>query len=561
MNLLLDLETMSVMLPGGVPVSDLNLVRGDKVPLRITVLDGGVAVAPEGVKPALAVKVDAASEQLVLAATDMEVVGGEYGVCYAGELSVNTVQLADVMGGAERMDFEGEVVLIDAEGGQRSSGLIRVRVRRDLLGDDVVPPVEVVRDWGSMAEDALKGPLEKAVARVREAGTEGVLMANLAEQYAVQAYNSAQRATSSDAHAMECAQRAEAAAGEAKDASEVANAAVAALEAMPEIDTSGNMTLAGGLTAGGAINANGGINKPLTVLPTTAQSVLNRSDAFGAYCVQLAHSAPALITSVTSAGLTVKTEVPGQLHRFTARSQTEPKSGKITTTHELLSRGNYCRTKGFTIPLRARIYEAGCAAKITFGIGRFNNVTEKVDADLDSFRFSPTAGTAWDQFTEEMQRIIDVTFYYDDVENSNDVYKIRVRELRYINNLGKWVVNETITRISSFNTSISDVHNLTFHMNGKVASLWAVVNGYWSVSTVWLADLTPPSDLFDTNLLSTNLYVDLLGSTFLIGNPILFIPPGNGQQNGAYNAFKSIEYRNLISETTYDFTPYELEES
>ena len=445
--------------------------------------------------------------------------------------------------------------------------------------DGALEGIEGARDE---AVSAVESQEESSVAAVRAAGAEGVEMAGLAEQYAGQAYNSAQSAASLDAHALESAQRAEAAAAlsaesadqaatsaakaagsavEAKDASEVANAAVAALEAMPEIDTSGNMTLAGGLTAGGAINANGGINKPLTVLPTTAQSVLNRSDAFGAYCVQLAHSAPALITSVTSAGLTVKTEVPGQLHRFTATSQTEPKSGKITTTHELLSRGNYCRTKGFTIPLRAGIYKAGCAAKITFGIGLFNNVTEKVDADLDSFRFSPKAGTAWDQYTEKMRRIIDVTFYYDDVENSNDVYKIRVRELRYINNLGKWVVNETITRISSFNTSINEVHNLTFHMNGKVASLWAVVNGYWSVSTVWLADLTPPSDLFDTNLLSTNLYVDLLGGTFLIGNPILFIPPGNGQQNGAYNAFKSIEYRNLISETTYDFTPYELEES
>lgn len=218
MNLLLDLETMSVMLPGGVPVSDLNLVSGDMVPLRITVLDEGVAVAPDGVRLAMAVKVDAASDQLVLAVTDMVAVEGEYGVCYVGDLSVNTVQLAEAMGDAERMDFVGEVVLIDAGGGQRTSGLFRVRIRRDLLGGDVVPPEEVVRDWVSMAEDALRGPLDQAVADVRAAGAEGVQMAGLAEQYAVQAFNSAQRAAGLDEHALESAQRAEAAAGAAGDA-------------------------------------------------------------------------------------------------------------------------------------------------------------------------------------------------------------------------------------------------------------------------------------------------------------------------------------------------------
>lgn len=334
-----------------------------------------------------------------------------------------------------------------------------------------------------------------------------------------------------------------------------------ATEGLPEVDASGNMTLEGGLTAAGAINANGGINKPLTVLPTTAQSVVNRDDAFGAYCVQLAHSAPALITAVTSDGLTAKTVVPGQLYSFTAASTTVPKSGKITTTHELLSHGNYPHTRGFTIPLSPRIFEAGCSMKISFVLGRFKDITEKIDEDIDVFRISPKAGTAWSQFTENFVRFIDVTFYYDDVEDSNDSFKIRVRELRYINSSAKWVVKETITRVSSFNTYIRNVHNLTFHMANNVASLWAVVNGYWGVATVWLADLTPPSDLFDSNLLSSTLYVDMLKSTFFIGNPILFIPPGNNQQNGAYNAFKAVETRNLISETTYDFTPYELEES
>lgn len=351
------------------------------------------------------------------------------------------------------------------------------------------------------------------------------------------------------------------AATSATSAANSATAAQQALAAMPQVDESGNMTLAGGLTAAGAINANGGVQKPLTVLPTTAQSVVNRADAFGAHCVQLAHSGPALIKDITSDGLTAKTEVPGQLYSFNAASKTIPKSGTIKTTDILLMQSNYCRVRGFTIPLTPRIYDAGCCAKLSFNLGQRANITEKIDDDLDVFRISPKAGITWNQFTENMQRFIDVTFYYDDVEDSNDKYKIRVRELRYINSSAKWVVKETITRVSSFNTHIRNVHNLTFHMANNVASLWAVVNGYWGVVTIWLADLTPPSDLFDSNLLSTTLCVDMLRSTFFIGNPILFIPPGRNQQNGAYNAFKAVETRNLISETTYDFTPYELEES
>ena len=41
MQLLIDLATMAVMFPGGIPATDLSLVRGDKIPLRVTLLDEG----------------------------------------------------------------------------------------------------------------------------------------------------------------------------------------------------------------------------------------------------------------------------------------------------------------------------------------------------------------------------------------------------------------------------------------------------------------------------------------------------------------------------------------
>lgn len=191
-------------------MTDIALVFGDRVSLSVSVEHVDMECTP-----VLAVKKSLGSDDLVMAVTEWNL--GSDGR-WVADLVVNTEPLQECFGEASRVELVGEIVLMEADGAQHSSRVFGVLVRRDILGDDVVPPVEVVRDWGSMAEDALKGPLEKAVARVREAGTEGVRMANLAEQYAVQAYNSERRAASSDAHAMESAQRAEAAAGEATGA-------------------------------------------------------------------------------------------------------------------------------------------------------------------------------------------------------------------------------------------------------------------------------------------------------------------------------------------------------
>ena len=86
------------------------------------------------------------------------------------------------------------------------------------------------------------------------------------------------------------------AATSATAAANSATAAQQALEAMPQVDASGNMTLAGGLTAAGAINANGGINVPLAVGAPTNESGVNRlyaaglaavTDAFSVRCYPL----------------------------------------------------------------------------------------------------------------------------------------------------------------------------------------------------------------------------------------------------------------------------------
>ncbi len=169
MQLLIDLATMAVMFPGGIPATDLSLVRGDKIPLRVTLLDEGAPVTPSGVRPALAVKTALGDETLVLAATNLEPVDDALGPAYVGSLSVNTTQLIEAMGSAASIDLIGEVVLIAGDGSQRTSSLIRVTVRQDIMPADVIPPEDVLADWSALVADALAAQLPDAL---KEAGGE-----------------------------------------------------------------------------------------------------------------------------------------------------------------------------------------------------------------------------------------------------------------------------------------------------------------------------------------------------------------------------------------------------
>ena len=169
MQLLIDLATMAVMFPGGIPVTDLSLVRGDKIPLRVTLLDEGAPVTPSGARPALAVKTALGDETLVLAATNLEPVDDALGPAYVGSLSVNTTQLIEAMGSAASIDLIGEVVLIAGDGSQRTSSLIRVTVRQDIMPADVIPPEDVLADWSELVADALAAQLPDAL---KDAGVE-----------------------------------------------------------------------------------------------------------------------------------------------------------------------------------------------------------------------------------------------------------------------------------------------------------------------------------------------------------------------------------------------------
>ncbi|WP_297546374.1 hypothetical protein [uncultured Akkermansia sp.] len=169
MIIYIDANTLALTTAGQVPLTDMALVRGDKMPLRIVLTDGPGNPSNSDEVPVLAVKKSLGDDSLVLAATGLEHVEDALGTAYVGSLSVNTVQLAEVMGDQPRIDLIGEVVLVAPDGAQRTSRLIRVTVRADLLPGDYAPPDEVLADWSELVADALAAQLPDAL---KDAGVE-----------------------------------------------------------------------------------------------------------------------------------------------------------------------------------------------------------------------------------------------------------------------------------------------------------------------------------------------------------------------------------------------------
>lgn len=163
MIIYIDTQTLDLTTEGYVPLTDMALVRGDKIPLRI-ILKNGMGVDTEsGDVPVLAVKKSLGNDTLVLAATGLQRVEDALGAAYVGSLVVNTTQLAEAMGDQDRIDLVGEVVLVAPDGAQRTSRLVRVTVRADLLSDEYEPPAEVLADWNNLVDASLAARLPDAL--------------------------------------------------------------------------------------------------------------------------------------------------------------------------------------------------------------------------------------------------------------------------------------------------------------------------------------------------------------------------------------------------------------
>ena len=208
------------------------------------------------------------------------------------------------------------------------------------------------------------------------------------------------------------------------------------LEAIPQVDAAGNMTLAGGLTAAGAVNANGGVNIPLAVGAPTDTGAVNRLYAAGMAGVTGLFTLPAYLDTgaITATGTAATTvSIPGQY------AQTNVPSGTHSTIVHYFAgpkgQWNYSSFAGFAVP-----WQLTSAGKLTVGLGRGSKTTRK-DLTLDSYSIIPGNDLAYN--TGEM---LDITFS-NVRDTTRNGYVIRVREIYAAETSRNWKVKTTTSFI------------------------------------------------------------------------------------------------------------------
>ena len=338
-----------------------------------------------------------------------------------------------------------------------------------------------------------------------------------------------------------------------------ATAAQQALEALPQVDASGNMTLAGGLTAAGAINANGGVNIPLAVGAPTDTAAVNRLYASGLAAVTEAFSPQSFLSSFSLYGGSVAVDqtVPGQVWKL-SKTSADPGTVQVNLMNPFLGASNYSGWHGFIQPVALGNAGSTAARKLTFALGKPGNVIKKTAAEMDMFTLSPAPGSA-----SSLARFVDVTFYMVNDASTNPAgYPVRVRELVYDSAQAKWLCYETLSVFPSFNTNPSCNMFLSYQQDrpGRDvrAGLWIGSNAADSRRLLCIADMHGVVDTFSWTGVGA-LYWDSDGtdSHSYLGAMRQMTAPGYNQPNGAYDAFRALETRLIHSTTVTEFTPYE----
>ena len=353
------------------------------------------------------------------------------------------------------------------------------------------------------------------------------------------------------------------AATSATSAANSATAAQQALEAIPQVDASGNMTLPGGLTAAGAINANGGVNIPLAVGAPTDTAAVNRlyaaglaavTDAFSVRCYPL----PANCSS--SNGTVFKTDKePNSLYfNVPPKSAFTVKCGLVTNARPM---HNYSSIRGWVAPLRL----PAVSTKFTARFGQMTTVA-RMGRDRDAFTLVPDQAAGGYRIGE----IIDITF--DHVRDADaGGYHIRVREIYYSNAEQKWKMKTTqalAPETSSNNGYPVCVYAVVYeqYQDGGYdtedrGALWLLHGGNSSRGCVKIATVKGVH-CFESIYPFSGYYLDIentnswaLAGAFLPATMHLHC----NNVNPAYYGFSSMESNIIVSEAVEDFVDPEAE--
>ena len=342
----------------------------------------------------------------------------------------------------------------------------------------------------------------------------------------------------------------------ATSAASSATAAQQALEAIPEVDASGNMTLAGGLTAAGAINANGGVNIPLAVGAPTDTAAVNRLHAAGLAGVTDIFSQHAYLNtgSITATGTAATTAlIPGQYAQVRVPAGTH--STIVFPFTGPNGQHNYSNFAGFSIPWR--IPGAG---KITIGIGRGSKTTR---SDLTQGSYSIIPGN---NLAHNSGEILDITF--DNVRDATrGGYVVKVREIYALSKAAGWRVKTTTSFVpATHNEPIpSIVNKIIYHQRSQYkfeseyisyGSLYLLTGGGQTVQLHKIAAVRGVN-AFETGLGISSIVTDLPGNAsgdvyMQAGSAVRTLyQPGN--INPVYYALEALARNDIEAEETADF--------
>lgn len=348
----------------------------------------------------------------------------------------------------------------------------------------------------------------------------------------------------------------------ATNAANSATAAQQALEAIPQVDASGNMTIPGGLTAAGAVNANGGINIPLAVGAPTDTAAVNRFLAMG-----LAGAVQALIqpiylnsSSITVAGSIYKSSngtLAGLTQRFSVGAASAGANAYGSAVIPLTGPNgqfNYSSVCGFSLAVNATAF-----AKFTFGIGR-GSKTNRTGLTMDSYSMIPGNDLAVNH-----GEIIDVTINtpYDTVRKG---YEIRVREIFYVSSVGHWQVKTTTVFLPVGHNDLmpNGLNRLIYMQSGlpstavreEKAALYMELGG-GSTNTLFKIASLRGFIAFEAGTGVSTLIIDArnektyaLSADAGTGTRHLY---SNGLTNPTYHALEAMAVNAIESESTADF--------
>ena len=328
------------------------------------------------------------------------------------------------------------------------------------------------------------------------------------------------------------------------------------LEAIPQVDAAGNMTLAGGLTAAGAVNANGGVNIPLAVGAPTDTGAVNRLHAAGMAGVTDIFSQHAYLNtgSITATGTAATTAlIPGQYAQVRVPAGTH--STIVFPFTGPNGQHNYSNFAGFSIPWR--IPGAG---KITIGIGRGSKTTR---SDLTQGSYSIIPGN---NLAHNSGEILDITF--DNVRDATrGGYVVKVREIYALSEAAGWRVKTTTSFVpATHNEPIpSIVNKIIYHQRSQYkfeseyisyGSLYLLTGGGQTVQLHKIAAVRGVN-AFETGLGISSIVTDLPGNAsgdvyMHVGSAVRTLyQPGN--INPVYYALEALARNDIEAEETADF--------